>query len=162
MSIKRGRSLFWSSRKGISPLIATVLLIAFAVSIGAMIMSWGKNAVNSSGNDCDAVKLEVQEINGKPVFCYDTINQQIRIMVKNTGEIDVERLHLRIITSDYAIDEKPVDASRIISGGIIVKNIPYIHSGKFHVEIIPEIIASSKDKSCSNEALIVEDIPKCG
>ncbi len=31
-------------RRGVSPLIATVVLIGFAVSIGAVVMSWGKSA----------------------------------------------------------------------------------------------------------------------
>lgn len=32
----------FSGKKGVSPIIATVLLIAFAVSLGAVVMNWGK------------------------------------------------------------------------------------------------------------------------
>ena len=30
------------NKKGVSPLIATILLIAFAVALGAVVMSWGR------------------------------------------------------------------------------------------------------------------------
>jgi flagellin-like protein len=35
-------------RKGVSPLIATVVLIGFAVSLGAVVMSWGKTALEKT------------------------------------------------------------------------------------------------------------------
>ncbi|MFC2136176.1 archaellin/type IV pilin N-terminal domain-containing protein [Bacteroidota bacterium] len=36
------------NKRGLSPIIATVLLIAFAVAIGAMIMSWTAGIVKES------------------------------------------------------------------------------------------------------------------
>ncbi len=148
-------------KKGISPLIATVLLIAFAVSIGAMIMSWGKDAFASSG-DCTSVKLEIQTINTKPVFCYDTLNNRINFMVKNTGDVDVEMIKLRIINRDLAVEDKNIADSAIAVGGIASKNIDYIHSGKFHVEIIPLIHYGGKEKTCAGQAVVTDDIPACG
>ena len=36
------------NKRGLSPIIATVLLIAFAVAIGAMIMSWTSEIVKEA------------------------------------------------------------------------------------------------------------------
>ena len=147
-------------KRGISPLIATVLLIAFAVSIGAMVMNWGKDVVANTG-DCNDVKLDIQQLNGKPMFCYDSINTQINVMIKNTGSVDVEKMLLRVVSSDFKIDEKPLDDSAIKVGDVKIKNIDYLRSGKFRVEMVPIISSAGKEKKCSEQAVVVDDIPGC-
>ncbi len=147
-------------KRGISPLIATVLLIAFAVSIGAMIMNWGKDVVANTG-DCNDVKLDVQILNGNPVFCYDTINTKINVMLKNTGSVDVEGLKLRVISPDLNIDEKDIENSKIKVGDLKSNNINYVRSGKFHVEIVPVISSAGKLKTCAAKAVVSDDIPRC-
>ena len=43
------KSLF-KQKRGVSPLIATVLLIAFAVALGAIVMTWGENYVRTTAD----------------------------------------------------------------------------------------------------------------
>jgi flagellin-like protein len=156
LSIRLGRRL---GRKGISPLIATVLLIAFAVSIGTMIMNWGKDAV--AVGDCTETKLEVQMIGDKPLFCYDTLNNKINVMIKNTGSTDVNSMKMRIITPDFQTEDRDISDSTIKSGDIKTKNIDYVHSGQFRVEIIPIISVGGKERVCSEKYVYVDDIPAC-
>jgi len=146
-------------RKGISPLIATVLLIAFAVSIGTMIMNWGKDAV--AVGDCSETKLEVQIINDKPLFCYDTLNNKVNVMIKNVGSTDVDRLKMRVITPDFGNEDLDVGDSAIKAGAIKTKNIDYTRSGKFRVEIIPIITVGGKERICSEKYVFVDDIGAC-
>ena len=154
---KRGMRKF--GHRGISPLIATVLLIAFAVSIGTMIMNWGKDAV--AVGDCSETKLEVQMIDGKPLFCYDTLNNRINVMIKNVGSTDVNRLKMRVITPDFSTEDKDLTDSSIAAGDIKTKNIDYVHSGKFRVEIIPIITTGGKERICSDKYVYVDDIASC-
>ena len=147
------------NRRGISPLIATVLLIAFAVSIGTMIMSWGKDVV--SVGDCSETQLEVQIINSKPLFCYDTLNNKVNVMVKNVGSTNIDKLRMRVVTPDFNSEDIDIDDSAIKSGDVKTKNIDYVHSGKFHVEIIPIITVGGKESVCSAKAAIVDDIRSC-
>ena len=148
------------NRRGISPLIATVLLIAFAVAIGTMIMGWfGKGGVIVG--DCSETTIEVQVINGKPLFCYDTLNANINVMIKNTGSTDINRLKMRVITPDFKTEDKDLTDSAIKSGDIKTKNINYIHSGKFRVEIIPIISVGGKERVCSEKVVYADDIPAC-
>jgi flagellin-like protein len=48
------------NRKGMSPLIATVLLMAFAVALGGMIMNWSIDTATSG--DCESVKVTVTKL----------------------------------------------------------------------------------------------------
>jgi flagellin-like protein len=154
---KRGVSI--RGRRGISPLIATVLLIAFAVSIGTMIMNWGKDAV--SVGDCTETKLEVQIISGKPLFCYDTLGNRVNVMVKNVGSTDITLLKMRVVTPDFNNVDIDVKDSVIKSGELKTKNIDYVHSGTFRVEIIPVITMGGKERICSEKYVYVDDIQPC-
>jgi flagellin-like protein len=159
---KRGLNIRLDRRlgnRGISPLIATVLLIAFAVSIGTMIMNWGKDAV--SVGDCTETKLEVQMFSEKPIFCYDTLNSKITVMLKNTGSTDVDRLKMRVITPDFKTEDKDLADSAIKSGDIKTENINYIQSGQFRVEITPVISVGGKERICSDKYVFVDNIPAC-
>jgi len=156
--LKRGSRLRLNNR-GISPLIATVLLIAFAVSIGTMIMNWNKDSV--AVGDCSETKLEVQMISAKPLFCYDTLNNKINVMIKNVGSTDVNRLKMRVITPDFNTEDKDLTDSAIKSGDIKTKSIDYIHSGKFRVEIIPIITVGGKESVCSDKYVFADDIGPC-
>jgi flagellin-like protein len=51
------------NRRGMSPLIATILLMAFAVALGGMIMNWSIDV--SINGDCDKIALSVTQ------FCSD-------------------------------------------------------------------------------------------
>ncbi|MGV8141428.1 MAG: archaellin/type IV pilin N-terminal domain-containing protein [Candidatus Woesearchaeota archaeon] len=154
---KRGVSIH--GRRGISPLIATVLLIAFAVSIGTMIMNWGKDAV--AVGDCSETKLEVQMLNERPVFCYDVLNNKINVMVKNVGSTEIDSLKMRIITPDFKTEDVNVLDSTIKSGDIMTKNIDYSRSGTFRVEIIPIIEIGGKERICSEKYVYVDNIQPC-
>lgn len=38
----------FKSKKAISPLVATIILLAFAVALGSVVMSWGKGLIEKA------------------------------------------------------------------------------------------------------------------
>lgn len=84
------------NKKGVSPLIATVLLIAFAVALGAVVMNWGRNIEFSKPIDkCVGVEIKVREVNNYNV-CYSILgdNAFINFVIDNTGKQDLSGLSL--------------------------------------------------------------------
>lgn len=154
MFIKRGK-------RGISPLIATVLLIAFAVAIGVMIINLGGKSSKNAG-DCTDVNMELQIINSKPVFCYDTLSTQIRFMVKNTGTVDIDELRLLVTSSDLSIDKVQVGDSALKAGDIEAKSSEYVKAGTFKTEIVPVITYAGKQIQCIDKSIASDDLDKCG
>ena len=66
-----------NGKKGVSPLIATVLLIAFAVALGAVVMNWGQSFTKQTIDNTETtqkttmgcsfdVSIKEVEINGEP------------------------------------------------------------------------------------------------
>jgi flagellin-like protein len=66
-----------SSRRGMSPLIATVLLMAFAVALGGMIMNWSIDA-GSRSSECGKISVTVQH------FC--STEKGILLTLRNNRE----------------------------------------------------------------------------
>lgn len=153
-------SMLKRGKKAISPLIATVLLIAFAVSIGTLIMNIGKDVLADVG-DCTDVKMEVQTINGRPLFCHDSDNDKINMMIKNTGGVDIKYIKLGITTADFNHEEINVDDSDFKAGKTLTKSIDYSREGSFKTEIIPVITASGKETVCLDNAIVAETIGPC-
>lgn len=81
--------------KGISPLIATVLLIGFTVALAAIIMTWGTDFIRGTTGKVD----EQQEV---AFLCTSQLDFQIQVdcannqvFVDNRGQIDITALKLR-------------------------------------------------------------------
>lgn len=90
-----------NSKKGVSPLIATVLLLAFAVSIATIIVQ-----LEPFTGGCGISSAEVMETNGKQKICYREDTGGIQIHLENgnndilkikasiTGKKDIKNLQL--------------------------------------------------------------------
>jgi len=68
--------------KGVSPLIATIILIALTVSIGAIIVGWGRSYIQRQ-TSCLGISLLIQSV------VYDTNTGKYNITVLNNGEQQV-------------------------------------------------------------------------
>jgi flagellin-like protein len=53
------------NKKGLSPLIATLLLVIFAIALGSIVMSWGKEYVEQA---TAVQEVTVESIGEKSVF----------------------------------------------------------------------------------------------
>ena len=89
-------------RKGISPLIASVLLIAFTLSIGAFMSAWLQDvtkkqtqaAVDNSKPECQFSALNIQNVT------YTNSTNRLKIDIENTGTKSVAINTIRLIYSD--------------------------------------------------------------
>lgn len=147
-----GVRLFNSSRKGMSPLIATVLLIAFAVALGAMIMNWSSSLGENSGPDCSGVKMTLVS----PI-CY--AQNIIRLNVQNSGS-PVEAVTVRVVDDNIKNDVE-LKNSKMASGESINKEVPFVKNGKTYVGLIPSISKNDKVVSCEKPILDVSDLQGC-
>jgi flagellin-like protein len=91
------------NKKAVSPLIATVLLIAFAIALGSIVMNWGKTYVEEemesgqtefyASKECDRdIDIRIKTIGGRPQLCYDLTgtNLDLDFMIYNAGPRTVE------------------------------------------------------------------------
>lgn len=109
---------FLFNKKGVSPLIATVLLIAFAVSIGAVIMNWGKSALEEEeevAEEPDFMKWYMG--NNIEDLCYD--DTKIIFNVKGDPPINIRAT--KIIGKGVKEDYLPENIVNIPEEGQVQK-----------------------------------------
>lgn len=92
------------NRRAISPLIATVLLLAFAIAVGTMVMSY--IIQTATKGPCDETSVAVA---GQDEFaCYT--NGQVSFLIKNTGQQPISSLLVRLVSQNGDITEQKVAA----------------------------------------------------
>ena len=143
------------SKRGISPLIATVLLIAFAVALGAVVMSWGKTYVAMDDTErvaCNKADLKIHEIQG-PELSFSRAGNYVSFMIDNTGSIDITGIRIWVIgdkdTFTTNIEEE------IKQGYPLRKKIDYnfgIYGNIKEVNIIPKISIEKEEIVCTKQA----------
>lgn len=146
------------NKKAVSPLVATILLIAFAVSLGAIIMNWTVDSHVeeglSSNSICDDVSIHVLLKDSEPAICYDRELKRIVFDIENGDEV-IEGLRISYIGKNSNF----IDHHQKVESGIL-KHIEVGYDASLegelnNVKIIPFIkkedllYCSSKGKSFS-------------
>lgn len=149
-------------KKGISPLIITILLIAFAVALGTMIMNWTSGVVSASEVACEDIILEVQSAFNKEILCYDDTIEKMRLVMKNRGSSPIDFIIYRRIGADLRPKDVSMPDSYLKQGKIYEADISFQYTDKIHVEFIPGIMKGGEEVLCPDAAIVRENLPKCG
>ncbi len=168
---------FNTKKRGISPIIATVLLLALSIAIGALVMNFTKQTtLDLSGRAETAINKEIQcsfdmsikllEINNQDFICYNrTGSNNLELIVENEGSEEVPGLQV------MALDSNNIPATTNFGTGITANNRTKYNVSLGSSFIFPPIkvvispIISHSTVSveiCSNNRIDTEDICKCG
>lgn len=137
-------------KRGITPLIATVLLIGFTVALAAVIMTWGFDFITGQIDIVDRkaeISLKCASDLGFKVGVDCTTD---KITVDNTGKIDIVALQLRKHEGNDII---PVDVPQVLVVGQ-KKGLSELGSlqglTNIKVDVVATIkISSGKDIKCT-------------
>ena len=161
----------FDSRKGITPLVATILLVAFSVGLGALVMSWGEEYIEQKAefvqgtaeikSGCDASKINVIQIGGQVQACVG--RDVLQLWIDNGPDMDLYNIHARIA------GERSIDViGEILEGPLLKSNaikaeVPYDTSiGKIlQVKLTPKIWTGKDIAICAQSAINVERLPVC-
>lgn len=160
------------SRKGITPLVATVLLVAFSIGLGAIVMSWGEDYIEEKAefvqgtaeikSACDMANINVIKIGGQPQACIKDGN--IRIWIDNGPEVDLTNIHARIAgTTGIGVVDN-ILFNPLERGNAAQALIPYEQDkvGEVRqVKLTPKIWTGQKMALCSQAAIKVENFTPC-
>jgi hypothetical protein len=136
-----------------SPLIATVLLIAFAVAMGAMIMNWSSSLGDGGGGpDCSGIRLIMT-----PTLCY--AENAIKLNIRNHGD-EIEGLSVKI-SDDNIENQVELKNSAMNQGDTLVKDIPFIKTSQTSVGLVPKVNHNGKSTDCEKAVIDVPDLKEC-
>jgi len=169
----------FKSKRAVSPLIATVLLIAFAVALGAVVMNWGRTYVEDTAAfareksdteiKCSSdVKLDFLEVRNVKRLCYEyTTTTKLNFTVENIGKLDIVGLAVTVVgaknINTTALDLKGQNMT--LERARFYKN-ETLDMGDLgvpqQIRIVPEIEVEGNRVSCPATALVEDTfIKKC-
>ncbi len=161
------------SKKGVSPLIATVLLVAFSVALGAVVMDFSDTTKVELTEQADThletsfkcsldIFLKVVEVNNdKQIFCNRTGLNNIEIFVENQGSEDADGVQIILFdnaSSAHTYNEMiPVEAHGHTKYNLAVNESGFVFPPtKILISPIIET-TSSKSITCYDERIDLDE-----
>lgn len=168
-------------KKGISPLIATVLLIVLVITIGAVIMTWVRSYTQGTIKTADDVSttelscnldnaIEFSTFDGVPTVCYyaamdgeGAVTALNGIFTfENKGSVDLTGYKIRY-TTDIGVVEVPVTETvpvasikRVQSADLLAEGTTVPGSSKIvQIEVLPKIriAETGKEVYCTDSGI---------
>ncbi len=152
----------WNKR-GVTPLILTVLLLSFAVAVGVVVMNLGRAQVEGAAECAINVNLHFASISGKDQLCYDAAKKRISFTAENGVNIKVEGLIVNLIGTEKA-ETFELNEAKIIKAGTYVANIPFdtTTGGKIkQLKITPKVKPLEEEIICQEQALVLDEVKEC-
>jgi len=150
------------NKKGIAPLIATFLLLFFAVVLGLVVINWGRAQLEDQAKCSVDVGLKFIQIEGKPQVCYG--NGFTFFLVENGASADIEELQIRLIDENRRIFAQNILGSNIAKSGALQKNITYDpmqYGAVKQIRLSPTIKLYNKIVDCPDRSLTFDNPKTC-
>ncbi len=159
------------NKKGLSPLIATVLLIAFAVALGAVVMNWTSTQltpgdqpiiISQTQDSCTDVVLRIEQIGDKPSICI-TSDNKLKFMLENAGTVIIKSIKLTIIGSAGDPYNTEIPDSKIPPSEIkrFEVTVPGSVGSVVKLKLTPVTWGTERDAYCINQTVEATTINSC-
>jgi FlaG/FlaF family flagellin (archaellin) len=135
-----------------SPLIATVLLMAFAVALGGMIMNWTAGA-SIGGGECNNIKVDV--IN----FC--SKEDSIYLNMRNSGDsVPLQGVKVNVLIANFE-NTLNIKNSQLAKGQPLQIDIPATTASNTRVDIIGVVGSEVNPFVCTKPLARAEPLTPC-
>lgn len=160
--------VIYKSKKGVSPLIATILLIAFAVALGSVVMNWGLNLnLGKSTDVCKNVEIKIRGIDAADA-CFGGFgpNGYINFIIDNVGGADISGLAIWIIgekgTRLFDLDAISLKKNSLYDKRDKEVTYDFTKFGNIkQVQFIPKVKPAQSTEICPKNAIKAEKIGVC-
>jgi len=159
------------NKKGVTPLVATILLVAFSVGLGALVMSWGEEYIEQKAefvqgtteirSGCDVASLSIITIGGVPQACVG--EDYLQLWIDNGADIDLFNIHARIVGSEDVVVFEEILEQPLLRSNAIKAQLPYnaIIGRVLQVRLTPKIWTGNEVNICSQSSINVEKLGTC-
>ena len=161
----------FSDRRAITPLVATILLVAFSVGLGALVMSWGEEYIEAKAefvqgtaevkSGCDAAKIDIIKIGGQSQIC--VAPEGIQLWIDNGPDIDLYNIHARMVGQNGVDVREEILTEPLLKANAAKTFVPYNRAigPILQLKLTPKIWTGKEVVICSQSSVTVERIPVC-
>ena len=157
-------------KRGVSPLIATFVLIIFSVVLGAVVMSYGQSYVEEQatfvsgapevGERCDQIDLQVIKVKDAPQICVR--DQVVELAIDNGPNLGIDAIQARVVGDNDVSISPNILNSPLAAASSLKTAFTFTDVGKpLQVKLTPVITTTKGQEFCSERAVVVEDLRDC-
>ncbi|MBI4919399.1 hypothetical protein HY837_05680 [archaeon] len=160
----------FQDKKGVSPLVATLLLILFSVGLGAGVMVLGETYIGEHadfalgvpeiGEGCELASFSITTIRGVEHICVkdDTIDASL----DNGQNTPIDDFHVKIHGSEGVSNVQNLLKNPLGKNEGVRLKIPYNYIGKpLKIILTPIKEVSGNSVYCASKSLQTETLPNC-
>ena len=122
-------------KKGISPLIATILLIGITIALALLIVNWAKDSVEDQ-TDNPVFDIETREICRSAVIDFEFVFESTSVTIQNKGPNDFSSVKVLLMESDGTIG---TNSSTGIIPGFGFGSASFISGNYSEIKVIPYV-----------------------
>jgi len=151
------------SRKGITPLMISFLLVSFAVAVGVVVMNLGSAQIEDGAECAMNIGMRFSQISGTEQVCYDAGKKIFSFSVENGVNINVNGIVVNIIGTQKA-ESFELNEGKMGKAAVYLGRVPYdtAASGEIRqVKISPKIVPVDQEQVCIDQAIVVESVKPC-
>ena len=156
------------NKRGVSPLIATVLLISFAVALGSVVLNWGRNLdIAKPGDICTGISMKIRNV-GDSQVCYSGQGQNtyINFIIDNDGSTDIDGLGIWITgeKGTKLLDFNDFSIKKGELRDVKDKSITYdsnAYGTIKQIQFFPKVKATDSIELCARNSVKVSNIKAC-
>lgn len=158
-------------KKAISPLMATLLLVAFSVALGAVVMNWGESYVEQKADfvqgvrevlsACDAVSVNILKLAGTPQIC--NRGSTVELTLDNGQDQDIYDFNARIVgdAGTYTAESILVEPLKKLDAVKTTIKYPDTVGVPKQLKLVPKVKSGNDVIFCKNQNIIVEGMVAC-
>jgi len=144
-------------KKGITPIISSILLILFAVGLGTLVMGWGAIAREQAAS-CTGAGLDIIHIAGDQQICRE--GSTLVMTIENSGTGVIEALKLNSITDSEIISTQVPARLKVAEPKRLSAPLGAISGTLRQVRIVP-LVSREESGICAGAVVVVEGIKEC-
>jgi flagellin-like protein len=157
------------AKKGISPFISVILLVALTVTIAVFVINWSDLLTRETAETIEEkitqetvcninVGFDVlRDLQGYRRICLNTTSEHLEVVFENKGSVKIEDIHASVLLNDASISEE-VDID-IVPGGIRVASIEINVSSPSEIQqavFTPAVRIREENYWCTDSKLALE------
>ncbi len=153
----------FKNRQGIAPIVATLLLLTFAITIGIVIMNFGRAQVQLESKCATEIGMSFSEIAGESQVCFNREKDIIEISIENGVSVEVTGLIVNVIGTERAESFDLTDAA-MGKASVYLTDLGYNveANGEIRqIKVIPKITPFDEEVVCTEQALVAESLAEC-
>ncbi len=160
------------NKKALSPIVATLLLIAFSIALGIVVMNWGKAYIEQKAeftagpqdeSACSMIEFSIIKVSGKDRVCYSPDAGYIEAFIENGPDARLDNLNIRLVGSRGVETFASILDSPLERGASLHLKAAYPSQiGELHqIKLIPTVSSKGQIIICNSHENIYESIPLC-